>query len=459
MRRTKVADAVRAEAPLDPVLVQAWVRTRRSSKKVHFLELNDGSGPQSLQVVVDASLPTADQAGQCATGAAVSVEGVLVESPGQDQKWELQAREVRLLGAADPEEYPLQKKRHSDEFLRGIAHLRFRSKKFGAVNRVRSSAALAVHDFFRERGFHWLHTPILTASDCEGAGELFKVTGQDPETIAERGYRPEEDFFGKRTYLTVSGQLAAEAAACGLGQVYTFGPTFRAEDSNTPRHAAEFWMVEPEVAFAGQEEVVDLAEGLITFITERVLAEHRPDLELLGGFAETDLVARLEAVREKGVQRLYYAEAVGILQEAKREWQYPVGFGTDLQTEHERYLAEEYFQGPVAVLNYPEEIKPFYMHENEDGRTVAGFDVLLPEVGEIVGGSRREARLEVLLRRMERMGVDPEDYQWYLDLRRFGSAPHAGFGLGFERLVMFLTGVGNIRDAIPFPRASGQLEY
>ena len=459
MQRTKIADAVRAEAPLDPVLVQGWVRTRRSSKKVHFLELNDGSGPQSLQVVVDADLPTADQAGRCATGAAVSVEGALVQSPGKDQAWELQARQVRLLGAADPEEYPLQKKRHSDEFLRGIAHLRFRSAKYGAVNRVRSAAALAVHDFFRGRGFHCLHTPILTSSDCEGAGELFKVTSRDPERIPEQGYSPQEDFFGKKTYLTVSGQLAAEAAACGLGQVYTFGPAFRAEDSNTPRHAAEFWMVEPEVAFAGQEEVVDLAQELIIFITERVLAEHRPDLELLGGFAETDLVARLETVRDKGLQRLEYAEAVRILQQADREWQYPVAFGTDLQTEHERYLAEEYVQGPVAVLNYPEEIKPFYMHENEDGRTVAGFDVLLPEVGEIVGGSRREARLDVLLRRMERMGVDPEDYQWYLDLRRFGSAPHSGFGLGFERLVMFLTGVGNIRDAIPFPRASGQLEY
>ncbi len=459
MQRTKIAEAVREQAPLDPVLVQGWVRTRRSSKKVHFLELSDGSGPETLQVVVDANLATADEAARCATGAAVSVEGALVESPGRDQAWELQAREVRLLGAADPEEYPLQKKRHSDEFLRGIAHLRFRSSKYGAVNRLRSTAAHAVHDFFRERGFIWLHTPILTSSDCEGAGELFKVTSRDPEAIAKEGYAPEEDFFGKRTYLTVSGQLAAEAAACGLGQVYTFGPAFRAEDSNTPRHAAEFWMVEPEVAFAGLEEIVDLAEDLLLFISERILAEGRPDLEVLSRFAETDLAARLEMVRDKGLRRLEYADAVHILQQSGREWQYPVSFGTDLQTEHERYLAEECFEGPVAVLNYPEEIKPFYMHENQDGLTVAGFDVLLPEVGEIVGGSRREARLDVLLRRMERMGVDPEDYQWYLDLRRYGSAPHSGFGLGFERLVMFLTGVGNIRDAIPFPRASGQLEY
>lgn len=459
MQRTKVADAARSETPLDPVLVQGWVRTRRSSKKVHFLELNDGSGPETLQVVVDASLPTAEQAGQAATGAAVSVQGTLVESPGKGQKWELQASEVRLLGGADPESYPLQKKRHSDEFLRSIAHLRFRSIKYGAVNRVRSTAALAVHDFFRERGFICLHTPILTSSDCEGAGELFKVTAQDPERIPQQGYSPEEDFFGKKTYLTVSGQLAAEAAACGLGQVYTFGPAFRAEDSNTPRHASEFWMVEPEVAFAGLEEIVDLSEELLVFICARILDECRPDLEVLGGFAEADLAGRLETVRDHGLHRLEYAEAVQMLQQADREWQYPVHFGADLQTEHERYLAEERFQKPVAVLNYPCEIKPFYMHENEDGRTVAGFDVLLPQVGEIVGGSQREARLDVLLQRMKQTGVDPADYEWYLDLRRYGSAPHAGFGLGFERLVMFLAGVENIRDAIPFPRASGQLEY
>jgi asparaginyl-tRNA synthetase len=459
MRRTKVTDAVRAEAPADAVLIQGWVRTRRSSKGVHFLELNDGSGPETLQVVVDADLPSAGQVEQSATGAAVSVEGALVESPGRGQTWELRAREVQLLGAADPEEYPLQKKRHSDEFLRSIAHLRFRSNKYGAVNRVRSTAALAVHDFFRERDFHCLHTPILTASDCEGAGELFKVTAQDPESIAEKGYSPEEDFFGKRTYLTVSGQLAAEAAACGLGQVYTFGPAFRAEDSNTPRHAAEFWMVEPEVAFAGLEEIVDLAGELLIFITGRVLSERGPDIELLSRFAEIDLCRRLEAVRDQGLHRLEYDEAVRILEQSGREWTYPVFFGADLQTEHERYLAEEHFRSPVAVLNYPREIKPFYMRENEDDRTVAGFDVLLPAVGEIVGGSQREERLEVLQRRMSGMGVDPADYEWYLDLRRYGSAPHAGFGLGFERLVMFLTGVGNIRDAIPFPRASGQLEY
>lgn len=459
MQRTKVADAVRSETALDPVLVQGWVRTRRSSKKVHFLELNDGSGPETLQVVVDASLSTAEQAERSATGAAVSVEGALVESPGKGQNWELQAREVRLLGAADPESYPLQKKRHSDEFLRSIAHLRFRSIKYGAVNRVRSTAALAVHDFFRERGFICLHTPILTSSDCEGAGELFKVTARDPERLPQEGYKKEEDFFGKKTYLTVSGQLAAEAAACGLGQVYTFGPAFRAEDSNTPRHAAEFWMVEPEVAFADLQEIVDLSEELLVFICGRVLEECRPDLEVLGGFAEADLAGRLETVRDHGLHRLEYGEAVEILQQADREWQYPVSFGTDLQTEHERYLAEERFQGPVAVLNYPGEIKPFYMHENEDGRTVAGFDVLLPQVGEIVGGSQREARLDVLLQRMQQTDVDPADYEWYLDLRRYGSAPHAGFGLGFERLVMFLAGVDNIRDAIPFPRASGQLDY
>ena len=459
MQRTKVADAVRSETALDPILVQGWVRTRRSSKKVHFLELNDGSGPETLQVVVDANLPTAEEAGQAATGAAVSVQGALVESPGKGQKWELQASEVRLLGGADPESYPLQKKRHSDEFLRSIAHLRFRSIKYGAVNRVRSTAALAVHDFFRDRGFICLHTPILTSSDCEGAGELFKVTAQDPERIPQQGYSPEEDFFGKKTYLTVSGQLAAEAAACGLGQVYTFGPAFRAEDSNTPRHAAEFWMVEPEVAFADLGEIVDLSEELLVSICGRVLEECRPDLEVLGGFAEADLAGRLETVRDLGLYRLEYAEAVELLQQADREWQYPVHFGADLQTEHERYLAEEQFQRPVAVLNYPGEIKPFYMHQNEDGRTVAGFDVLLPQVGEIVGGSQREARLDVLLQRMQQTGVDPADYEWYLDLRRYGSAPHAGFGLGFERLVMFLAGVDNIRDAIPFPRASGQLEY
>lgn len=459
MRRTKVEEAVRADSPRDPVLIQGWVRTRRSSKKVHFLEVNDGSGPESIQVVAPADMETVDQVERAATGAAVSVYGALVASGGKGQSWEIQARQVQLLGEADPESYPLQKKRHSDEFLRSIAHLRFRSNKYGAVNRIRSRAALAVHEFFRERGFVCLHTPILTSSDCEGAGELFKVVAKDPESIGKEGYSPEEDFFGKKAYLTVSGQLAAEAAACGLGQVYTFGPAFRAEDSNTPRHAAEFWMVEPEVAFADLEEIVDLAQGLLEYIVDRVLLECPRDLQQLSRFAELDLLRRLEWVRDQGMHRLQYEEAIRLLQQADKSWSYPVHFGADLKTEHERYLAEEHFCAPVAVLNYPREVKPFYMHENEDGATVAGFDVLLPFVGEIVGGSQREARLEVLQRRMRDLGIDPGDYEWYLDLRRFGSVPHAGFGLGFERLIMFLTAVGNIRDAIPFPRASGQLDY
>ena len=459
MKRTKVKEAALAAAPMDSVLIQGWVRTRRSSKGVHFLEINDGSGPENIQVVAEADLPTADQAERAATGAAVSVTGALVESPGRGQDWEVRASEIRLLGEADPESYPLQKKRHSDEFLRRIAHLRFRSSKYGAVNRIRSTAALGVHEFFDQRGFVCLHTPVITSSDCEGAGELFRVTSLDPQDLPSRGYSPEEDFFGKKAYLTVSGQLAAEAAACGLGQVYTFGPAFRAEDSNTPRHAAEFWMVEPEVAFAGLTEIVDLAKELLLFLCQRVLDRCRRDLQLLSDFAEADLPVRLEEVLRQGVRRLEYSEAVDVLQQAEREWAYPVDFGADLQTEHERYLAEEHFRGPVAVVNYPGEIKPFYMHENEDGRTVAGFDCLLPQVGEIIGGSQREARLEVLERRMRELGVDPGEYEWYLDLRRYGSVPHAGFGLGFERLVMFFTGVGNIRDAIPFPRASGQLPY
>jgi asparaginyl-tRNA synthetase len=459
MRRVLIKNLLNSERPRADVRVCGWVRTRRDAKGFSFLEVNDGSCLKNLQVIVEESTPAFAALREATTGAAVALRGALVASPGAGQKWELQAAALEVLGPADPESYPLQKKRHTDEFLRTIAHLRPRTNKYGALFRIRSEAAFAVHRFFRERGFIHLHSPIITGSDCEGAGEMFRVTTLPPGAPAPAGGAFEADFFGREASLTVSGQLEAELFASALGNVYTFGPTFRAENSNTPRHAAEFWMIEPEMAFADLHDDMDLAEALVKAMTTHLLEHCREDLELFAKFVDQGLMARLEAVVAEPYVRLPYAEAVAVLKRSGRAFEFPAAFGADLQTEHERYLCEEHFKKPVIVHDYPKEIKAFYMRLNDDGRTVAAMDLLVPRVGELVGGSQREERLAVLEQRIAAAGMAAEPYWWYLDIRRFGSAPHAGFGLGFERFLMLATGVANIRDVIPFPRTPKHLEF
>lgn len=440
------------------VTVRGWVRTRRDAKDFSFLELNDGSGLANLQVVAEQSLPTYEAVKATQTGASVAVRGTVVASLGSGQKWELKASEVTLLGAVEAD-YPLQKKRHSDEFLREIAHLRPRTNKYGAILRLRSHFSMAIHDFFREKDFFYVHTPIITGSDCEGAGEMFQVTTLPPVISTEAKTNLEEDFFGKQAGLTVSGQLEAEMLALSLGRVYTFGPTFRAENSNTPRHAAEFWMVEPEVAFSDLNDNMDLAENLIKHVVNYALNETRDDLILFERFVEPGLFDRLENMVSHDYARVTYTEAIDILKSSGKKFEYQPSWGLDLQTEHERHLCEVHFKKPVIVHDYPASIKPFYMRLSDDGQTVAAMDLLVPKVGELVGGSQREERLDILTRRMEESGLNPENYWWYLDSRRFGTAPHSGFGLGFERLIMLLTGVSNIRDVIPFPRTPKNLEF
>ena len=452
MQRSLIADVLNAEKPARAITVCGWVRTRRDAKEFSFVELNDGSCLANLQCIVDEASPAHAELGDASTGAALCVRGELVPSPGKGQKWELRAESIEVFGLADPETFPLQKKRHSDEFLRGIAHLRPRTNKYGAAFRIRSEAGFAVHEFFRSRRFACVHTPVLTGSDCEGAGEMFRVTTLAPGQAGE-------DFFSRPASLTVSGQLEAEALALGLGRVYSFGPTFRAENSNTPRHAAEFWMIEPEMAFADLEDLMELGESLTRHVVEQVLARCEADVALFDKFVDPGLLERLKGILRQPFARIPYAEAVRILEEADAAFAYPVSFGIDLQTEHERYLAETHFQRPVIVYDYPREIKAFYMRANDDGETVAAMDMLVPRIGELIGGSQREDRLDVLAARMVELGQKPEDYWWYLDLRRYGSVPHAGFGLGFERLLMFLTGIANIRDVIPFPRTPGSLEF
>lgn len=452
MQRTLIIDALGAQEPCPRITLCGWIRTRRDARDFSFVEINDGSCLTNMQCIVDAGTPAHAALGDCGTGAAIGVTGELVPSPGKGQQWEVRAGEITVFGLADPESFPLQKKRHSDEFLRTIAHLRPRTNKYGAAFRIRSEAGAAIHNFFRSRRFAWVHTPVLTGADCEGAGEMFRVTNLKPGATGA-------DFFDRPCHLTVSGQLEAEALAMGLGRVYTFGPTFRAENSNTPRHAAEFWMVEPEMAFADLDDLMELGESLTRHVVEHVLAHCGADLKLFDSFVDKGLLERLKAISATPFARISYTEAIDILQKSGREFAFPAVFGTDLQTEHERHLAEEHCKKPVIVYDYPKEIKAFYMRRNDDGKTVAAMDILVPRIGELVGGSQREERLPLLENRIRELGQNPEDYWWYLDLRRFGSVPHAGFGLGFERLLMLLTGITNIRDVIPFPRTPGTLEF
>ncbi len=452
--RTLVKHILASTAANDSVTVKGWVRTRRDSKGFSFLELNDGSCLANVQVIVDAGTPGYDQIVHFNTGASAVVEGKLVPSPAQGQKWELRAAKIELVGAADAA-YPLQKKGHTMEFLRTIAHLRPRSNLFGAVFRTRSRLAFAVHEFFQSRDFVYVHTPIITASDCEGAGEMFRVTtlkGKPEE-------KPEADFFGKPSYLTVSGQLEAETFACALSNVYTFGPTFRAENSNTARHAAEFWMIEPEMAFCDLQGDMDLGEAFIKAMAKYTLEHCAEDLAMFAKFVDKGLMERLKFVVERPFVRVPYAEAVEILRKSGKQFEYPVDYGQNLQSEHERFLTEEHFKSPTTVFNYPREIKPFYMRLNDDQKTVTAMDVLVPGIGEVIGGAQREERLDQLRENLKYHKLNEADYWWYADLRKYGTVPHAGFGLGFERLLMFLTGVSNIRDVVPFARTPGNAEF
>ena len=444
-----------------PVKVSGWVRTVRVSKAFGFIELNDGSFFKNLQIVFDQTLENFAEIAKLSVSTALTVEGELVESPGAKQPFELKAHRIVIEGLSTPE-YPLQKKRHSLEFLRTIAHLRPRSNTFSAVFRVRSLAAYAIHRFFQERDFVYVHTPIITGSDCEGAGEMFRVTTLDFNNLPldqAGNIDYSQDFFGKEANLTVSGQLEAETFCLAFRNVYTFGPTFRAENSNTPRHAAEFWMVEPEIAFADLEDDMVLAEEMLKYILSYCLENAPEEMEFFNRFIDQGLIKRLEHIINSDFVRLSYTEAIGLLQNSGQTFTYPVKWGVDLQTEHERFLTEQVFKKPVFVTDYPKDIKAFYMRVNDDQRTVAAMDLLVPGVGEIIGGSQREERLEVLEQRLRDFGLDYDDYWWYLDLRKYGGVKHAGFGLGFERLIMYLTGVNNIRDVIPFPRTVKSAEF
>ena len=452
--RTLIKHALAATEPRDFIQLGGWVRTRRDSKGFSFLELNDGSCFAGIQVVADVGIPGYEQIADFTTGSSAVVEGSLVASPAAGQKWEVKARNIRLIGTADAT-YPLQKKGHTLEFLRTIAHLRPRSNLFGAVFRMRSKLALAVHEFFQSRDFVYVQTPIITASDCEGAGEMFRVTTLKGN-IDEQ---PATDFFGKKAYLTVSGQLEGETFACALSNIYTFGPTFRAENSNTARHAAEFWMIEPEMAFCDLQGDMDLAEEFIKSLAKYALEHCAEDLGFFAKFVDKGLHERLKFVVERPFVRVPYTEAVDILTKSGKKFEFPVEYGQNLQSEHERFLTEEHFKSPTTVFNYPRDIKPFYMRVNDDGKTVTAMDVLVPGIGEVIGGAQREERPDVLVEQMKHHNLNPADYWWYADLRKYGTVPHAGFGLGFERLIMFLTGVSNIRDVIPFARTPGNAEF
>ncbi len=441
--------------------VKGWVRTKRGNKHVNFVALNDGSSLSTLQIVVDVKDFDSEMLASITTGACISVNGTLVESQGGGQKIEIVAKEIEVYGTADPETYPLQKKGHSMEFLREIAHLRPRTNTFGAVLRIRHTLAFAVHQFFNSKGFNYLHTPIITGSDAEGAGEMFKVTTlpENPPRTEDGKVDYTQDFFGKETNLTVSGQLEGELGALALGEIYTFGPTFRAENSNTPRHLAEFWMIEPEMAFCDINDNMDLAEEFIKFCVKYAIDNCGEDLEFLNKMFDKELIERLNSVVNVDFKRVTYTEGVKILEESGAKFEFPVKWGIDLQSEHEKYLVEKHFKCPVILTDYPKEIKAFYMKQNEDGKTVRAMDVLFPRIGEIIGGSQREENYEKLQSVIKENNIPAEDMWWYLDTRKFGTAPHSGFGLGFERLVLFVTGMKNIRDVIPFPRSPKNAEF
>ncbi|MBO4769064.1 MAG: asparagine--tRNA ligase [Bacteroidales bacterium] len=459
MKRIK---AILAEKPDHDVVVKGWVRTKRGNKNVAFIALNDGSTINNIQVVCDLSKFDEELMKQITTGACLSVKGALVESLGSGQAVEVQASEIEVLGTADPDSYPLQKKGHSMEFLREIAHLRPRTNTFGAVLRIRHAMAFAIHKFFNDKGFVYLHTPLITGSDCEGAGEMFQVTTMDLNDIPRKedgSIDFEKDFFGRQTALTVSGQLEGELGATALGEIYTFGPTFRAENSNTPRHLAEFWMVEPEMAFYEVDDLMDLEEEFIKYLVQYALDNCSDDLAFLNKMIDPELIERLKSVVATKFVRLTYTEAIDILEMSGQKFEFPIYWGVDLQSEHERYLVEKHFGKPVILTDYPKDIKAFYMKQNDDGKTVRGTDVLFPKIGEIIGGSERESSLEKLERRIEELKMDTTNLWWYIDTRRFGTCPHSGFGLGFERLLLFVTGMANIRDVIPFPRTPKSAEF
>ncbi len=441
------------------VSLSGWVRTRRDSKEVSFLVVNDGSDVQGLQVVIDSDIEGfAEASSHCKNGAAVCITGTLVESPGKGQKVELQAESFELVGGCIAEDYPLQKKRHTNEFLRTIPHLRPRTNTFGAAFRIRSEASFAIHSFFNQEGFSYIHTPIITTSDCEGAGKMFQVTTLNQDNIPKLDSKKvdySKDFFGQEAHLTVSGQLEAEMFACSLKKAYTFGPVFRAENSNTPRHLAEFWMVEPEMAFCDLAGNMEVAERFIKFTIGHVLEKCQSDMAFFNQWVEKGIVDSLESVVTADFARITYDEAIKVLEKSKQKFEFPVAWGNDLQTEHERYLTEEHIKGPVFVTNYPTEIKAFYMYLDEGEKTVSAMDLLVPRLGEIIGGSMREHREDILLKQLDKFNVPREHIEWYLDLRKYGTNPHSGFGLGFERLVMYLTGLKNIRDVIPCPRTPG----
>ena len=462
MERKKVKEILSNPVTGEEVLVKGWVRTRRGSRNISFIALNDGSTINNIQVVADMSRFDERQLRDISTGACIAVTGKLVESQGQGQNVEINATSIELYGKCDAETYPLQKKGHSMEFLREHAHLRFRTNTFGAVFRIRHAMAFAIHKYFNDKGFYYLHTPIITASDAEGAGEMFQVTTLEPGNPPRNEHGEidyTQDFFGRATNLTVSGQLEGELGALALGTLYTFGPTFRAENSNTPRHLAEFWMIEPEMAFYDLKDTMDLAEDFLKYLIRYALDNCSDDLKFLNNMIDKNLLDRLNFVVSNEFVRLTYTEAIDILSSASKKWEFPVGWGRDLQAEHERYLVEEHFKRPVILINYPMEIKAFYMKLNDDGKTVKAMDVLFPGIGEIIGGSQREEDHEKLVNRIRELGLPEEDLWWYLETRKFGTAPHSGFGLGFERMMLFMTGMANIRDVIPFPRTPKNAEF
>lgn len=453
MNRLKIDAVLKGASGSNPVVIRGWVRTKRDAKTFSFIEVNDGSCLANLQVIGNDSLANYEDIKKLTTGSAIKARGRITASQGKGQQWELIADEITILSLA-PLSFPLQKKRHSDEFLRSIAHLRARTNKYGAAFRIRSKLAFAIHHFFHERGFHYINTPILTASDCEGAGEMFRVTtqGQNPTS-------GQADFFGKPAHLTVSGQLEAEMMALALGDVYTFGPTFRAENSNTRRHASEFWMIEPEMAFTGLTGTMDLAEEMIQFLVDYTLTHCAADIDLFARFVDKTLGPFLQSLVKRPFERIAHGEAIEILKNSSKKFEFPIKDNMDLQAEHERFLTENHFKKPVIVYNFPKEIKPFYMRLNDDNQTVAAMDLLVPGIGEIIGGSQREERYNRLLERMTEIGLPKEEYWWYLESRQYGSVIHSGFGMGFERLLMMVTGIRNIRDVIPFPRTPNNIEF